>query len=147
MVGGTLGLAGGGYWYMQNKSLRERAEKAKALEASVGQAQVGGPFKLTDTNGKPFASSQLHGEFSILYFGFTHCPDICPDELEKMAAAIDAVGVAPSPGGRLALRNRKFACLTIFDAWFGSQYFQYICCEELHCCSFMLSHLLARDSS
>jgi len=52
---------------------------------------VGGPFSLTDQDGRRFTDEQLRGEFSLLYFGFTHCPDICPDELEKLAAAIDSV--------------------------------------------------------
>ena len=67
-------------------------DQAKAQEKSIGTALVGGPFTLSDCNGKPFPSSKLHGEFAILYFGFTHCPDICPDELEKMAEALNRVG-------------------------------------------------------
>lgn len=55
----------------------------------VGQASVGGPFDLVDQDGKRFTDADLHGEFALLYFGFTHCPDICPDELEKVAASVD----------------------------------------------------------
>lgn len=60
-------------------------------QETVGKAAVGGPFSLTDQDGKRFTDKNLLGEFSMLYFGFTHCPDICPDELEKLAEAIDMV--------------------------------------------------------
>jgi protein SCO1 len=60
--------------------------------ATVGKAAIGGPFHLVDQDGKPFSHEDLLGEFAIVYFGFTTCPDICPDELEKMAEAVNAVG-------------------------------------------------------
>jgi protein SCO1/2 len=58
----------------------------------VGKAAIGGSWQLIDQNGKPFSNNDLKGKFALLYFGFTHCPDICPDELVKMAEAIDLVG-------------------------------------------------------
>jgi len=64
----------------------------RAKQESVGVAAIGGPFELVDQNNKPFTDKDLHGKHSLLYFGFTNCPDICPDELVKLAAAIDDVG-------------------------------------------------------
>lgn len=66
----------------------------------VGKASVGGPFDLIDYNGKRFTDKNLRGEFALLYFGFTHCPDICPEELEKIASAIDQVKQTVGPGVR-----------------------------------------------
>lgn len=57
----------------------------------VGRPKVGGPFSLIDHNGKPFTEKDLLGKYSLVYFGFTHCPDICPEELDKMAGMIDQV--------------------------------------------------------
>lgn len=57
----------------------------------VGKAAVGGAFELVDYDGKKFTEKDLLGEFALLYFGFTFCPDICPDELEKIAEMITAV--------------------------------------------------------
>ena len=93
----AAGLLAGGlgcYAYFQYTMGQKRKATQQAYETSVGEAQVGGPFELTDTSSNTFSSASLHGEFSILYFGFTHCPDICPDELEKMAKALDIVGAA-----------------------------------------------------
>lgn len=61
-------------------------------QKTAGKASVGGPWKLVDTNGRPFSNDNLKGNFALLYFGFTHCPDICPDELVKLAEAVDLVG-------------------------------------------------------
>lgn len=53
---------------------------------------MGGPFQLNDHYGRPFTEKDLLDSYSLIYFGFTNCPDICPDELDKMGAVVSAVG-------------------------------------------------------
>lgn len=58
----------------------------------MGRPALGGPFSLTDHNNKPRRSEDFLGQWILIYFGFTHCPDICPDELEKMIEVVDEIG-------------------------------------------------------
>lgn len=51
---------------------------------STGKPALGGPFTLVDMHGKPVTEKDYHGSFVLLYFGFCHCPDICPSELVKV---------------------------------------------------------------
>jgi protein SCO1/2 len=48
-------------------------------------SSVGGPFTLTASDGKPFPSTKLNGKPAALFFGFTHCPDVCPTTLARLA--------------------------------------------------------------
>jgi protein SCO1/2 len=45
---------------------------------------IGGPFTLTGSDGKPFASARLKGRPAAIFFGFTHCPDVCPTTLARL---------------------------------------------------------------
>lgn len=47
-------------------------------------AKLGGPFTLTGTNGRTFSSTALAGQPYAIFFGFTHCPDVCPTTLARM---------------------------------------------------------------
>ena len=66
-------------------------EKAKETVKAYGKPKIGGPFNLINAeNGQRFDSTkELGGKFYMVYFGFTHCPDICPEELDKMAEVVD----------------------------------------------------------
>lgn len=64
-------------------------ELIKASSGSVGEAKIGGPFSLLNHKNERVTERDLLGKYSLLYFGFTHCPDICPGELDKMKHVID----------------------------------------------------------
>jgi protein SCO1/2 len=53
---------------------------------------IGGPFELVDADGKTFTEKDLLGKWSLMYFGFSNCPDICPEELDKMSDVVDMIG-------------------------------------------------------
>jgi protein SCO1 len=57
-----------------------------------GKALVGGPFTLVGKDGKTITDQDFRGRHMLVFFGFTHCPDICPAELQVMAAALDGLG-------------------------------------------------------
>ncbi len=66
-------------------------EKGVEAKAEIGNPLVGGSFELIDCEGKPFSDKDLLGKYYLLYFGFTHCPDICPEELAKISEVIDLI--------------------------------------------------------
>ncbi|KAL5740371.1 hypothetical protein ACOSP7_029251 [Xanthoceras sorbifolium] len=83
-------------WYYDKEKKRHIEEINNASQAvkqgpSVGKAAIGGPFNLINHDGKNVTDKDFVGNWTLVYFGFTHCPDICPDELQKLAAAVDKI--------------------------------------------------------
>ncbi|XP_034568024.1 protein SCO1 homolog, mitochondrial [Notolabrus celidotus] len=85
VIGGSL-LGGMKYFKKEKEELIEK-ERTK----SIGKPALGGPFSLVDHNNKPAKSEDFFGQWVLIYFGFTHCPDICPDEIEKMIEVVDEI--------------------------------------------------------
>lgn len=65
-------------------------------KGSVGsgspEVAIGGPFQLVDTSGRNVDQDVLKGKWSAVFFGFTHCPDICPTTLFEMAQVEPLLG-------------------------------------------------------
>ena len=84
-------------WYFEREKQRMHRKRIADSAKGVGRPKVGGPFELVDQDGKTMTHEDLRGKYSLVYFGFTHCPDICPEELDKMARMFDLVE-AERPG-------------------------------------------------
>jgi protein SCO1/2 len=62
------------------------------MKGATATAAVGGPFRLTDQTGAAVTEKNLQGKPSIVFFGFTHCPDVCPTALFEMSEVLRALG-------------------------------------------------------
>jgi protein SCO1/2 len=58
----------------------------------VQASAIGGPFRLVDQDGKPFTEQDLKGKPTLIFFGFTHCPEICPTKLFEVSEVLRALG-------------------------------------------------------
>lgn len=58
------------------------------------KAPIVGSFELIDSESKPVTEADFAGRYMLIYFGYTFCPDVCPTELAKMAAALDIFAAA-----------------------------------------------------
>ncbi|KAK2505047.1 hypothetical protein MC885_020857 [Smutsia gigantea] len=88
-IGGAL--LGGVKYFKKEKT--EKLEKER--QRSMGKPLLGGPFSLTTHIGDPKTDKDYLGQWVLIYFGFTHCPDICPEELEKMIQVVDEIEFSP----------------------------------------------------
>jgi protein SCO1/2 len=59
---------------------------------AIQAAAIGGPFHLIDQDGQPFSDQDLKGKTFLVFFGFTHCPDVCPTTLFDMSEIMRNLG-------------------------------------------------------
>ncbi|KAF9358061.1 Cu-binding protein [Mortierella sp. NVP85] len=98
----TVTGAGLVYYFREEKKRVDAARAEEARKArentSYGKPKIGGPFSLIDQNGVRTTNEDFKGRYMLIYFGFTNCPDICPEELDKMAQVVDSVTAHPEIG-------------------------------------------------
>lgn len=87
-----LGVGGAFTYYFTLQKEKLKLQKEADSKRGIGKPHIGGEFDLIDTNNQRFTHENLLNDnkvFSIVYFGFTHCPDVCPDELDKLGEMLD----------------------------------------------------------
>ena len=89
-------VVGGGLlaYMLYLKSQKEQIQDFER-KRQLGKVQIGGAFELVDANNQIRSSNEFLGKWLLIYFGFTHCPDVCPDELEKMSTVIKKLDADP----------------------------------------------------
>jgi cytochrome oxidase Cu insertion factor (SCO1/SenC/PrrC family) len=88
IAGAALGLAAA---IALLPDVRERLLPSVGQQVT-GKALIGGAFTLTDNTGKRVTDQDFHGKYTLVFFGFTSCPDICPAGLQLMAGALEKLG-------------------------------------------------------
>ena len=66
-------------------------------ETAQTEVKLGGPFTLTGADGRTFSSTALAGKPYAIFFGFTHCPDVCPTTLARMVRLRRQLAAGPEP--------------------------------------------------
>lgn len=83
-VAGLLGGTAIYIWTQQNNDAF-----AQCRGGQVGGGQIGGPFTLVDTKGRTVTDKEVLTKPSLVYFGYTFCPDVCPLDNARNAEAVD----------------------------------------------------------
>lgn len=65
---------------------------AAKRQVMIGKPDLGGDWTLIDHHGERRTNKDFLGQWVILYFGFSFCPDICPEQMEKLVEAVDRIG-------------------------------------------------------
>jgi protein SCO1/2 len=67
-------------------------ESPRGVAGTALASAIGGVFELVDQNGKTVTDADLKGKWSLIYFGYTHCPDACPTALNDISIALSELG-------------------------------------------------------
>ena len=78
--------------YFATLWLAPQPPASRAMVVPGSKARVGGPFSLIDHTGKRVTDRDFRGRHMLIFFGYTHCPDICPMGLQTIFAALAQLG-------------------------------------------------------
>ncbi|CAH8445207.1 unnamed protein product [Schistosoma turkestanicum] len=90
---GFTGLVTAGSVYMT----RDLMKVKELSKDSYGMPSIGGDFNLIDHNGNPCTLANFRGKWVLLYFGFCRCPDICPEQIERLVEVFDRIMLVEKP--------------------------------------------------
>lgn len=87
----ALIVTGGGVWLVTADAPRQLSQKI------VQSKGIGQPFNLVDHNGKPITEKAFEGSPTAVFFGFTHCPEVCPTTLYELTSWLETLGQEGKP--------------------------------------------------
>lgn len=85
-------MVGIGIRYVVDYQQKPRPAGISGTVKSSGSARIGGAFSMVDHKGNPATDRDFRGNFMLISFGYTFCPDICPTELQTMSEVLDSLG-------------------------------------------------------
>jgi len=86
----AIALVAGGFLLLHKPAQRPPVQ-------SIELSSIGGPFTLVGSDGQPFSSAKLNGKPYAIFFGFTHCPDVCPTTLARLVKLRQQLGAGEQP--------------------------------------------------
>jgi protein SCO1/2 len=86
----AITLVAGGFLLLRKPAQRPPVQ-------SIDLSSIGGPFTLVGSDGQPFSSAKLNGKPYAIFFGFTHCPDVCPTTLARLVKLRQQLGAGEQP--------------------------------------------------
>lgn len=86
LIAGMLGVLG---WMVYSGRSDDRFAQCRATAVSGGAGSIGGPFELVDQSGRTVTDADVIDMPTILYFGYTFCPDVCPLDVARNALAVE----------------------------------------------------------
>lgn len=94
----TVAMCGGCLLYYQYLlSRKQDNSRAVTKHERIGVPKLGGPFELLDRKGNVKTDADLKGQYLLIYFGFSKCPDICPIEMVKQSRSIEMLDAEFGP--------------------------------------------------
>ena len=88
----TVGVAILAYTHGFKLDNVEKVTQKLEPEQAGGTPTIGGPFTLVDQAGRTVTDKDFRGQYLMIYFGYTYCPDVCPTSLTNMSDALDLLG-------------------------------------------------------
>ena len=88
-------------YYTMEKERRQTETASNSQTKTIGKAAIGGPWSLFNTAGHLVTDMDYRGTFQFVYFGFTRCPDICPNELVKIGKIFETLESNPNISGQI----------------------------------------------
>jgi protein SCO1 len=76
-------------WWMSRPAGEDRFAQCRETSIGTGITSIGGPLSLIDQNGNPVTDAEMFTKPTLVYFGYTFCPDVCPLDNARNAEALD----------------------------------------------------------